>query len=466
MNDYIDFQESVEMTGATLGECGVVSVTEKPPTDSEEDEEKPEKVEDPYDPVALFPEMNYERSPEVHGKCGLPVSPALDPDLSIDSGFRFGVKDGSFLEYRRTGLPDMMVDKSRFLLDFKTTHPDGLIFFMMNDDGKKDFVALFIKNHKLVYSFNCGSGASFLETDFKVTDGNWHSVEFSRTGRHGKLVFDSIEVKVPDHAQYSGGSTTKLEVKPHIYLGGLDATMRSDDNIRRELQLNSRSLLPGFVGCLRNLKFENSKNGKTRMKSLGTKWAKNNLVLPCSEKVESGFFFGPGGGRIRAERRFMVGLDLDITMMIKPRNLTGVLAAVKGRRDYLLLHMKDGAIIFEVDNGRGPIIATFRPDDPYEFCNGKWHEIHAVKAKNVVTLSVNKIFAQPGIGVPGVSSTDTNNPLFLCGHIRPGRFGKSLRPGETSYHGCMKNVVIERKEHEFTFNEIFGDISSHVCPTI
>ena len=65
-----------------------------------------------------------------------------------------------------------------------------------------------------------------------------------------------------------------------------------------------------------------------------------------------------------------------------------------------------------------------------------------------------------------MSSTDTNNPLFLGGHIRPGRFGKSLRPGETSYHGCMKNVVIERKEHEFTFNEIFGDISSHVCPTI
>merc|ERR1712073_278713 len=89
----------------------------------------------------------------------------------------------------------------------------------------------------------------------------------------------------------------------------------------------------------------------------------------------------------------------------------------------------------------GPIVATFKPNNEFEFCNGKWHEIHAVKAKNVVTLSVNKIFAQPGIGVPGVSSTDTNNPLFLGGHIRPGRFGKSLQPGETSYHGCMKNVV-------------------------
>ena len=84
------------------------------------------------------------------------------------------------------------------------------------------------------------------------------------------------------------------------------------------------------------------------MKALGTKWSKNNLVLPCSDKVEPGFFFGAGGGRVRAERRFMVGLDFDITMMIKPRNLTGILAAVKGKRDYLLLHMVEGAIVFEV----------------------------------------------------------------------------------------------------------------------
>ena len=144
------------------------------------------------------------------------------------------------------------------------------------------------------------------------------------------------------------------------------------------------------------MKYEVSRNGKTRMKSLGTKWEKNNKVIPCSEKVEPGYFFGRGGGRIRAEKRFRVGLDFDITMMIKPRNLTGILAAVRGRRDYLVLAMNEGAIEFTVDNGRGPIQATFQPGDKHEFCNGQWHEIHAVKAKNVVTLSVNKIFAQPG----------------------------------------------------------------------
>ena len=43
------------------------------------------------------------------------------------------------------------------------------------------------------------------------------------------------------------------------------------------------------------------------------------------------------------------------------------------------------------------------------------------KAKNVVTLSVDDIFAQPGIGVPGVSSTDTKHGLFIGGHPKPER---------------------------------------------
>ena len=38
-----------------------------------------------------------------------------------------------------------------------------------------------------------------------------------------------------------------------------------------------------------------------------------------------------------------------------------------------------------------------------------------------MTLSVDDIFAQPGIGVPGVSSTDTKHGLFIGGHPKPER---------------------------------------------
>ena len=77
---------------------------------------------------------------------------------------------------------------------------------------------------------------------------------------------------------------------------------------------------------------------------------------------EQAIFFGALGGRVSAERRFNVGPDFNISMMIKPRNITGILAGVKGRGekgkgDYLLLHMVEGAIVFEVKSNE--IIKTF-----------------------------------------------------------------------------------------------------------
>jgi len=197
--------------------------------------------------------------------------------------------------------------------------------------------------------------------------------------------------------------------------------------------------------------------------------ASNRVGAPDTRQVqvvvveaEQAFFFGPDGGRITPETRFKVGLDFEMTMMIKPRNSTGILAAVKGRRDYLLLQMVNGSVHFTVENGRGPISAVFTPTHPEELCDGRWHEVHAVKVKNVVILSVNKIFAQPGIGEGGSSSTDTNNPLNIGGHPRPNI------PGITtaSYSGCMKDVVIESKPLVITDEKIFGNILRDICPTV
>jgi hypothetical protein len=130
----------------------------------------------------------------------------------------------------------------------------------------------------------------------------------------------------------------------------------------------------GFVGCLRNFRLKNKRIGK---------WSQNNRggVKPCSEKVESGTFIGPGGGFIHAFKKFRVGLDFDVTMKIKPRNVTGLLLAIKGRKDFMILQMVDGAMTFTVNNGRGPIVAIFTPSYKFTFCDGRWHEIHGKKRR-------------------------------------------------------------------------------------
>ena len=228
-------------------------------------------------------------------------------------------------------------------MEFKTSKPDGLILFM-KDAERTDFFAVYIKDGRLVFSFDCGSGPSKLETDFRVDDDVWHSVDVSRIENEGKLVFDSREVKVPDQSRFSFSSTKILEVSPNLYLGGLDNAMKTDPDIKRKLEFGSDNTVPGFVGCLRQIRFEvTGRNGKRRMRSLG-KWQKNSNVIPCSEKVEQGYFFGPEGGRVKAFRRFRVGIDFDVSMMIKPRNISGLLLAVRGRRDSAILQMVDGAI--------------------------------------------------------------------------------------------------------------------------
>ena len=46
-----------------------------------------------------------------------------------------------------------------------------------------------------------------------------------------------------------------------------------------------------------------------------------------------------------------------------------------------------------------------------------------MKAKNVVTLEVDGVMAQPGLGVEGVSHTNTNDPLYVGGV--PGNYAHS-----------------------------------------
>ena len=75
-----------------------------------------------------------------------------------------------------------------------------------------------------------------------------------------------------------------------------------------------------------------------------------------------------------------------------------------------------------------------------------------------------KIFVQLGIGVPGVSSTDTNHGLFIGGHPRPDRL--TGKQSTSDYSGCIKNIVIEGIELDVKPIMLTGDVLSHVCPTI
>lgn len=90
--------------------------------------------------------------------------------------------------------------------------------------------------------------------------------------------------------------------------------------------------------------------------------------------------------------------------------------------------------------------------------------VTAIKAKNVVTLSVDNVFVEPGIGVAGVSSTDTNNPLFVGGHPNPSK-PRGIKTTE-QFVGCIRNLNINRSPLRFGSTQAIGSVTATTCPTI
>jgi hypothetical protein len=89
----------------------------------------------------------------------------------------------------------------------------------------------------------------------------------------------------------------------------------------------------------------------------------------------------------------------------------------------------------------------------------------AVKSKHIVVLAVDKTSVEPGIGIPGSTSTDTRDPFIIGGFnrtIHPRR----LRGIETMefYVGCMRNIFINNKEQKLDVSQAHGNVMVSVCP--
>ena len=88
------------------------------------------------------------------------------------------------------------MDQGRFHLgpstsvkfSFKTYAENGLMFLTGDD---KDFLAIELRDGKVLMQYDLGSGTAELETDEKFNDGKWHLVFASRISRRGIIKLDN-----------------------------------------------------------------------------------------------------------------------------------------------------------------------------------------------------------------------------------------------------------------------------------
>lgn len=88
--------------------------------------------------------------------------------------------------------------------------------------------------------------------------------------------------------------------------------------------------------------------------------------------------------------------------------------------------------------------------------------VAVVKVRNVAGLAVDKGNTITVIGVAGVSSTDTNSPLYVGG--LPDRNVRGLIT-QTDYVGCIRNLKIASNPQISLANaKVFGAVTANTCP--
>lgn len=242
----VDFNSIIYHTGVEMSVCSVddaptdVDMTDDDNDASDSDDSKLDVDEDENE---IEEEESEEESewgdiiqkpeapPEIYGQCKLPTVPARDPDVTAASGLRFGNKRETYLEFNKRL---RLKRRSDLGIEFKTSAQEGIIFYVA-DEKNSDFIALFVKDGKLVYGFNCGSGPVYIESTRPINDGRWHFTEFSRQDNQGKLYVDGN--LVGENTAY--GPATNIEVTDTFHIGGLPQEVLEEQIVQRNLKVTA-----------------------------------------------------------------------------------------------------------------------------------------------------------------------------------------------------------------------------------
>ena len=65
---------------------------------------------------------------------------------------------------------------------------------------------------------------------------------------------------------------------------------------------------------------------------------------------------------------------------------------------------------------------------------------------NLITLSIDNTFNNPGVGTPGITNTDTRHPMYIGGLPDPTAF--SGVETQEQFVGCIKDLEIRQNNRE------------------
>lgn len=156
----------------------------------------------------------------------------------------------SFISYaipRESSSHLMIKLKLKFTIYQPDNHiRDALILYSAEkSNGLGDFIALSIRNQKLEFTFNTGSGVvQICSDDLTRLNTSWISIKLIRNEGEGKLIiFDK------EYSGYSPGTTKGINLRLPLYVGFIDEQI-----VKLPSSLNEST---GFIGCINSLEINN-----------------------------------------------------------------------------------------------------------------------------------------------------------------------------------------------------------------
>ncbi|XP_069938272.1 basement membrane-specific heparan sulfate proteoglycan core protein isoform X44 [Cherax quadricarinatus] len=128
-------------------------------------------------------------------------------------------------------------------LNFKpeNLHDGVLMYCAQKESGEGDFASLAIRNKRLEFRFNTGSGTATIQSD-ALQQGEWVEVRANRTDRFGSLMINDGPVMNGE----SPGAHRGLNLVTPLFIGGVD---RSRIAVSPEVEVTN-----GFTGCVSKIK--------------------------------------------------------------------------------------------------------------------------------------------------------------------------------------------------------------------
>ncbi|GLG97429.1 Protocadherin-like wing polarity protein stan, partial [Gryllus bimaculatus] len=145
----------------------------------------------------------------------------------------------SYLRY--PGLAGSALSWLDVQITLKPTAPDGVILYNgRRSDGVGDFVAIYMSDGHLEFTFDLGTGAATIRSAKRAALGAWHELRLSRTGRLAVLQLD----REPPAQALAPGAFTQLSLPQSLYIGGVPNFELVSPKVR---------VRSSFVGCIQKV---------------------------------------------------------------------------------------------------------------------------------------------------------------------------------------------------------------------